>query len=81
MRRVTIKDGWDGEGRTGKRVGPDIFVRQNWTPVLWDGEEDPSLHKSAGLTEDVCHLCNDYGHVLGTTKKCRACRSHKKAVK
>jgi len=31
-----------------------VFVGgQAWTPVLWDGEEDPDWHKSVGLREDM----------------------------
>lgn len=47
---VAIKEGWEGAGRLGYAVGPDVMVSgQEWTPVLWNGEEDPDWHKSAGL--------------------------------
>lgn len=49
--KIKIKKGWEGEGREGKRLGPDIYVEQNWTPVLFDNEEDPTFFKSAGLEE------------------------------
>ena len=47
--RVRIRAGWGGGGREGMRLGPDVYVRQEWTPVLWDDEEDPDWHKAAGL--------------------------------
>lgn len=54
--RLRIKDGWGEAGREGIRLGPDIFCLQNWTPVLWDGEEDPTFHKSDGLEEFCNHM-------------------------
>lgn len=50
--RVRIKKGWGDEGREGIRLTDDLDhpeLRQRWTPVLWDGEDEPSLFKSAGL--------------------------------
>ena len=53
---VTIRKGWGGEGRIGVSLGPAMNIipykgssGQYWTPVLWDGEEDPDWFKSAGL--------------------------------
>lgn len=51
--RVTIKKGWEGAGRVGTRLGPDVFVEQEWTPVLWDDEEDPDFFKARGLERKV----------------------------
>jgi len=47
--RVKIKAGWGDAGQEGRRLGPDVFVEQEWTPVLWDGQEDPDWHKASGL--------------------------------
>ena len=47
--KVKIKKGWEDEGREGIKLGDEIYVKQNWTPVLWDNEEDPTFCKSAGL--------------------------------
>lgn len=47
--RLRIKDGWHEAGKTGKRIGWDVIVKQSWTPVLWDDEEDPDWFKAAGL--------------------------------
>jgi hypothetical protein len=48
---VRIKVGWEDAGRLGKQLGEPVFVQQWWTPVLWDDEEDPTFHKTAGLEE------------------------------
>lgn len=48
-KRVKIKKGWENEGKTGKTVGNISFLKQDWTPVLWDNEEDPEFFKTAGL--------------------------------
>lgn len=51
--RVRIMAGWDQAGKLGHRLGADILVGgQTWTPVLWDGEEDPDWHKAAGLNTE-----------------------------
>jgi hypothetical protein len=47
--RLRIREGWHGAGKTGVRLGPDVYVRQHWTPILWDDEEDPDWHKASGL--------------------------------
>lgn len=48
--RVHIRPGWYEAGKLGTRLGPDIHVGgQSWTPVLWDSEDDPTFHKTAGL--------------------------------
>ena len=49
--KVRIKQGWEGADRIGERLGPDVFVGQLWTPVLWPDEEDPDWHKAAALEE------------------------------
>jgi len=48
-RRVRIKEGWGGAGQEGVILGANVDVEQLWTPVLWDDEEDPDWHKTAGL--------------------------------
>ena len=51
--KMMIKEGWDRSGRVGTRLGPDITVgTMNWTPILWDDEEDPDWHKSVGLAPE-----------------------------
>lgn len=48
--RYQIKKGWCEAGKSGVRVGADFPINgQLWTPILWDGEEDPDWHKAAGL--------------------------------
>ncbi len=46
---VTIKTGWYEAGKRGVVIGDDVHLGQWWTPVLWDNEDDPDWHKSAGL--------------------------------
>ena len=48
-RRIVIKQGWMGAGRTGMALGEPVFVLQLWLPVHWDGEDDPDFHKLAGM--------------------------------
>jgi len=51
-RKVVIKQGWDQAGRVGYTLGPStMVVGQAWTPVLWNGEDDPDWHKTPGLEE------------------------------
>jgi len=45
-----IMDGWDGAGKEGRYLGKfSVQGRNNWSIVIWDGEEDPDLHKTEGL--------------------------------
>jgi hypothetical protein len=48
---VVIRKGWSGAGRRGIVVGPKAIGRDrdDWTPVLWDDEDDPTFFKEAGL--------------------------------
>ncbi len=48
--RVVIREGWHEAGRQGTALGEPVFVEQDWLPVKWDDEEDPTFHKRAGLT-------------------------------
>ena len=48
-KRIQIREGWDEAGRQGTALGGPIFVGQDWIPVKWDDEEDPTFHKRAGL--------------------------------
>ena len=58
--RVAISEGWGDAGKTGVRLGPDVMVGQAWTPVLWDGEDEPDWHKAAGLTVgDLARRCDE----------------------
>ena len=56
--RVQMKEGWisdldhDFPNRKGSVVGPTIDIGQLWTPILWDGEEDPDFTKAAGLERE-----------------------------
>lgn len=47
--RVRIRKGWEGSGRLGTQIAPDVFEELQWSPVLWDGEIDPDFFKTAGL--------------------------------
>lgn len=47
--RVWVKEGWYGCGLLATVLGEPIFVQQEWVPVLFDHEEDPSFFKLAGL--------------------------------
>ena len=47
--RVQIREGWCEAGRGGTKLGGQVYVGQYWTPVLMDGDEDPTFHKSRGL--------------------------------
>lgn len=53
--RVRIKPGWENAGKIGKNLERIVYVGQgmgqSWTAVLWEGEEDPDWHKTAGLDE------------------------------
>ncbi len=47
---VKIREGWEGAGKNGVQLRPPVLVGgQSWTPVLWDGEDDPDFHKTDGL--------------------------------
>lgn len=60
--RLFIRKDWANEGRSGKRLGPDVEVGgQSWTPIFWDGEEDPDWHKTAGLRGKDWFYCG--GHL------------------
>ena len=50
-KRIEIRrgDSWLREGRKGTAVGEPVFVQQNWLPVLWDDEEDPTFSKLAAI--------------------------------
>ncbi len=55
--RCVIRYGWHQERRQGKVLADNVWVEQDWTPVLWDDEEDPCFFKTQGLeffeTKDV----------------------------
>ena len=50
--RVRIKDGWEDAGRLGTLVHTHQMSDQNWSMVLWDGEEDPETFKTRGLMRE-----------------------------
>ncbi len=46
-----IREGWDEAGRTGMlcvtlRLAKSIG---SWSVVIWEGDDEPSLHKTAGI--------------------------------
>lgn len=48
--RLRIREGWDSAGSSGDRLGPDVSAGGlRWTPILFDGCEDPDLHKANAL--------------------------------
>lgn len=50
MKQFIIKDGWGSAGRQGKILGTPFNVNgMEWTPILWDGDEDPDWYKADGL--------------------------------
>lgn len=52
--RVRIKEGWEGDGRSGLVIG-DSYISTStnirWTPVVWDddAEDEPEFVKSKSL--------------------------------
>lgn len=48
---LRIRSGFEGAGRLCIALGKEIFVGQEWTPVLFADDEDPTFFKSAGLEE------------------------------
>ncbi len=52
---VVVKAGFVDAGRKGRSLGEHITVNgMQWTPVLWDDEEDPEFFKSFGLDHLKC---------------------------
>lgn len=47
--RVRSKTGSDRPRRQGTVLAPYVHVEQNWTPILWDDEADPTFYKSVFL--------------------------------
>jgi hypothetical protein len=49
--RVRIRAGWKDSGKEGNLLAGPICDRkgQDWMCVQWDVDEDPDLHKCAGL--------------------------------
>lgn len=37
----------------GSQIGPAVYVRQWWVPVLWDGEEDPTFVKESCIVRET----------------------------
>lgn len=48
-KRVRVKAGWMHAGKEGNFYGQHQVELMWWSVVHWDGDDDPSLHKSAGL--------------------------------
>jgi hypothetical protein len=52
-RMTEVKPGWEGAGKVAEILGESVIVNgMSWTPVLFDGEEDPEFFKSIGLFLD-----------------------------
>jgi hypothetical protein len=49
--RIRVRKGWDREGEKAIILGPPVFKDQWWVPVLFEGEDDPDLHKAAAFEE------------------------------
>jgi hypothetical protein len=64
--RMRIKSGWDCAGRVGKVLGPNIYIGQAWTPIQWEGSDEPDWHKTAGL-EQVGPRQEKYFYLDGKT--------------
>ena len=49
--RVRIRAGWMDAGKEGDLLAGSLRDRkgQDWMCVQWDVDEDPDLHKAAGL--------------------------------
>jgi len=47
--RVKVKSGWLYAGKEGDTLGPNVTCGQTWTPVLFDGDEDPEFCKADAL--------------------------------
>jgi hypothetical protein len=47
--RIMVREGWETAGRLGTAVGHPIHINQDWLPVVWDNEEDPTFFKMGGL--------------------------------
>ncbi len=47
--RCRIRDGWGGAGRQGEAIVYFDGRDQLWVAVQWDDEDDPDIHKAAGL--------------------------------
>ena len=49
--RIRIKLGWDEGGKEGVLLAGPIRDTggQDWMAVQWDGDDDPDMHKAAGL--------------------------------
>jgi len=50
MKSVEIKQGWGSAGKRGLLLGSNVECEgMEWTPVLWEDEEDPDWFKTQGL--------------------------------
>lgn len=57
---VIIQNGWDGEGRVAEVLGTEVKGRDNdWTPVLFADEDDPTFFKTDGLRRYIRTVIND----------------------
>lgn len=48
-KRIQVKEGWHEFGKTGIALGEPVFVEQDWLPLKWDDEDDPTFNKLAGI--------------------------------
>ena len=48
--RLWIREGWHDAGKVGVQLSDPIWCcGMEWTVILWDGEDEPDLHKTHGL--------------------------------
>ena len=56
MRIVYVKEPWKGHGIYGRPLGQAILLNgMSWTPVVWDGDEDPNWCRTRALA--ICDKC------------------------
>jgi len=47
---AVVREHWEGAGSTFDVIGPAVFVKQWWVPIIdKDDESEPTFHKEAGL--------------------------------
>jgi hypothetical protein len=66
--RVRIRAGWEQAGRVGRVLGQPVAVGPSswsYTPIVWDGDNIPSWHRSSGLmeiaTKKECYILREGG--------------------
>ena len=49
--KAVIKKGWENEGQIFEVLGPAIYIKQWWVPVISSECEDPDWYKEEALTK------------------------------